>query len=444
MFTSIEENIRGNINSAKNVLINLKKIGRINNNEITYDIFMELLLHKNKDVRVEAVKNLGKFNGEYIELSIIQHYYNENDSTVKRECISSLGRQRNEKRIDFFIEVLNEKDPKIILQAIRSLLVFKNNPKVIKALKSIKNHPNEMIKEVLEIELTKQPKRSKTEHKSVNPKLKNVVVNGDSLEILKLIKEESFHLTFTSPPYYNARDYSFYSSYKEYLSFLREIFKETHRLTKNGRFLIVNTSPIIIPRVSRKHSSKRYPIPFDIHNFLIQDGWVFIDDIIWQKPEFSVKNRVGGFMQHRKPLGYKPNCTTEYLMVYRKKTRDLIDWNIKQYDQETINKSKVNEDFESTNVWNIDPTFDKTHSAVFPKELCKRVIKYYSFVGDLVFDPFGGSGTFGEVAIKNDRNFFLTEIDSIYFERIKERLMNFKQDKKYLKFIEFKKWIQQK
>lgn len=422
MFDTIENNIRINFNSAKAVLSQLKKIGRIKSEEISYDIFMELLNHKNRDVRIEAVKNLGKFSNNYITESLKLHYINETDSLVKRECISSLGRQRDETLIDFFIESLEDKDPKIVLQSIRSLLVFKKSEKVKNALVEISNHPNEMIQEVLDIELNPAPKRAQKKHSHVDPRLTNTVVNGDVLDVLKEIKEESFHLTFTSPPYYNARDYSFYSSYQEYLDFLRAVFKETHRLTKNGRFLIVNTSPVIVPRVSRKHSSKRYPIPFDIHHFLMQDGWDFIDDIVWKKPEYSVKNRVGGFMQHRKPLGYKPNAITEYLMVYRKKTRDLLDWNIKQYDYKTVENSKVKEDFETTNVWELDPTFDKTHSAVFPKTLCERVIKYYSYKGDLVFDPFAGSGTFGKVAIENDRKFFLTEIDKDYFERIKERL----------------------
>lgn len=102
--------------------------------------------------------------------------------------------------------------------------------------------------------------------------LKNTVVNGDVLEVLKYVPNESVHLTFTSPPYYNARDYSIYPSYQAYLEFLEEVFKETHRITKEGRFLIVNTSPIIIPRVSRSHSSKRYPIPFDLHPYLVKNG----------------------------------------------------------------------------------------------------------------------------------------------------------------------------
>lgn len=65
-------------------------------------------------------------------------------------------------------------------------------------------------------------------------------------------------------------------------------------------------------------------------------GWEFIDDIVWEKPEYSVKNRIGGFQQHRKPLAYKPNSVTEYLMVYRKQTDKLIDWNIHQWNPESV------------------------------------------------------------------------------------------------------------
>jgi len=440
MIEDIVQEIRNNYDNAKKVVSSLRKIGKIKD-DFSNEILIELLDYKIRDVRIEAVKNLGKFKGAFIEETLINKFRKEEDSLVKRECVSSLGRQRNINLVPFFNETLKEKDPKIILQAIRALLVFKKDASVINSLKTIQNHPNEMIQDVLSIELfdkKKNQKNQKKDHSTVNNKLKNVTVNGDVLDILKYIKEESFHLTFTSPPYYNARDYSFYSSYKEYLNFLRNVFKETHRLTKNGRFLVVNTSPVIVPRVSRAHSSKRYPIPFDIHNFLVEDGWEFIDDIIWKKPEYSVKNRIGGFMQHRKPLGYKPNSITEYLMVYRKKSPDLIDWNIKQYTNDIVEESKVNDDFETTNVWELETACDKTHSAVFPKSLCERIIKYYSYKEDLVFDPFGGSGTFAQVAIENNRNFFLTEIDKKYFERIKERLQNSNIESTFIEKDDFK------
>ena len=289
-------------------------------------------------------------------------------------------------------------------------------------LQKLKKHPNEIIKEMIESELSDRKEIPKKDHPSSPDVLKNVVVTGDAERILKFVPSESIHLTFTSPPYYNARDYSIYPSYHQYLKFLERVFKEVHRITKEGRFFVLNTSPIIIPRVGRKYSSKRYPIPYDIHPLLIKMGWEFIDDIIWAKPEASVKNRNAGFLQHRKPLAYKPNARTENIMVYRKRTRKLLDWNIKQYPKEIIERSKINGDYESSNIWDIDPSFDKTHSAVFPAELCNKVIKFYSFEGDLVCDPFAGSGTLGKAAVNLKRYFFMTEKENIYTERIKENL----------------------
>jgi len=260
----------------------------------------------------------------------------------------------------------------------------------------------------------------------------NKIINGDVLKILRSVENNSIHLTFTSPPYYNARDYSIYSSYEEYLDFLEEVFSEVHRVTKDGRFLIVNTSPIIIPRVGRKYSSKRYPIPYDLHGRLVKQGWEFIDDIIWVKPEASVKNRIGGFQQFRKPLMYKPNAVTEQLMVYRKKSNRLIDWNIRAYEDEVVEASKVLTDFETANVWVIDPVYDKVHSAVFPKKLCDNVVKYYSMKGDLVFDPFAGSGTLAKSALSLERKVFMTEISKEYFERIMENLSDYAMELEFL------------
>jgi DNA modification methylase len=370
----------------------------------------------------------------------------DNDTSVRREAISSIGRMRKEIVKPYLIEALKDNDPKVVCQAIRGLLVFKGNG-VDEELKNLINHENEMVRTVIYKEFfASQKTNSNQPHTESYNYLKNVVVNADTIETMKLLKDESIHLTFTSPPYYNARDYSIYPSYKSYLEFLAEVFREVYRITKEGRFLIVNTSPIIIPRISRAHSSKRYPIPFDIHSYLIEMGWEFIDDIIWLKPEASVKNRIGGFMQHRKPLGYKPNCVTEYLMVYRKSTEKLLDWNIRAYDYKTVQESKVADGYETSNVWKIDPCFDKIHSAVFPVELCKRVIQYYSFKNDLVFDPFGGSGTMGRTAKNLGRNFFLTEKDKTYFEYMKSKKTKEifeEKETKFLTLTEFKEWILQ-
>src|SRR3989338_3951043 len=401
----------------------LEKLGRLENGYSKQPL-LNLLNNNNETIRSLAIKNLAKI-GDVSLLDTFVNFAKQDESTeVRRESVSAIGRLRNEKTIPTLIKLLADKDPKVVMQAIRGLLVFSNNNLVKKELSKLLDHPNELIKEVIgkEINGVSYSSRNSGKHDEFPAYLKNTIVQGDVVETLKHVPDDSIHLTFTSPPYYNARDYSIYQSYDEYLRFLEEVFKEVHRITKEGRFFVLNTSPIIIPRISRAHSSKRYPIPYDIHPLLVKMGWEFVDDIVWVKPEASVKNRNAGFLQHRKPLGYKPNAVSEMIMVYRKKTDKLIDWNIGQYSWDKVKKSKVKDKYETTNIWHIGPTFDKVHSAVFPIELCNRVIKYYSFVGDLIFDPFAGSGTLGRAAMELDRNFFLAEKEIKYINRIKEEL----------------------
>jgi DNA modification methylase len=433
-------------NDIRTIYSTLEKLGRLPN-DFKGEYLLPLTKHKNEKIRLLAIKNIGKLsNIKYLD-ALENIAFTEENTTIRRETVSAIGRMRNSATIGVLLKLLNDRDPKVVLQVIRALLVFKNDKFVVRELKNLAGHPNELIQSIIEKEFFSRPSIVKTkDHPSSIDCLKNTVINGDVLEVLKLIPEDSIHLTFTSPPYYNARDYSIYQSYKDYLGFLKLVFTELFRVTKEGRFFILNTSPIIIPRISRQHSSKRYPIPFDIHPILVDIGWEFIDDIVWIKPEASAKDRNSGFRQHRKPLAYKPTAITEYLMVYRKKTNKLIDWNIRQYDYKIVEQSKINGDVDKTNTWYIDPCFDKTHTAVFPIELCKKVIKYYSFKNDLVFDPFGGSGTFGKAALSLERYFLLTEISAKYFSRIKENigmgdLFNTNRKIKYLSFDDFKNII---
>ena len=389
------------------------------------NLFVPLLTHANPKIRTLAVKNVGKLKDEKFLKELSQFAANENNTSARREAISAIGRMRSEKAIPILTRYLTDADPKVILQSVRGLLYFKEKPEVQTALDLLREHPNELIREHLASELKSKNSRSKNgrkdpSHPTSPDALKNVIVHADVQDALKLIPDESIHLTFTSPPYYNARDYTIYQSYEAYLDFLTAVFKETHRVTKEGRFFVLNTSPVIVPRISRAHSSKRYAIPYDIHPRLTEIGWEFIDDIVWTKPDYAAKNRNGGFFQHRKPLGYKANSVTESVMVYRKKTNKLIDWNIRQYDDETIEASKVMGDYEKTNLWRINPATDKVHPAIFPPELAARVIQFYSFKGDLIFDPFGGSGTVGSVALAHERYFLLCEKAAEYVERAKQ------------------------
>ena len=342
----------------------------------------------------------------------------------KKLAVASIGRKHDPNLIPVLMQYAAHPNPEIALQAIRGLLVFRKTPAAAACLESLRAHPNDMIQDIIAQELDGHIPIDEGPHSESPDFMKNVVVEGDVLKTMEHIPPASIHLAFTSPPYYNARDYSIYASYGEYLDFLEAVFRGVHRIAKEGRFLIVNTSPVIIPRAGRKYSSRRYAVPFDLHARLVPMGWEFIDDIVWAKPEKSAKNRVAGFETNRSPLTYKANARTEYVMVYRKKSYNLIDWNLRQYPKDISDRSKVDDDFERSNVWEIAPARDKVHNAVFPLKLCLQAVKLYSFRGDLVFDPFGGSGTLGKAALLLGRYFFMTEIHSEYIARMRQNVRN--------------------
>ena len=260
----------------------------------------------------------------------------------------------------------------------------------------------------------------------------NKVILGDSIKVLENFPPNTAQLIVTSPPYYNAKtEYSEYVDYQEYLDFLRKVFIRCHYVLSEGRFMVINVSPVLIKRTSRSTSSKRITIPFDIHRIMDNIGFDFIDDIIWEKPEGAGWNVGRGrrFKADRQPLQYKPVTVTEYVLVYRKRTEKLIDWNIRNhYDKQLVEDSKIYGEYDVTNIWKIPPTTNKNHPAVFPDELVRRIIRYYSFKKDLVLDPFGGSGTVGRVAYEMDRRFLLIDREPSYFELMKNTLSQLVDD----------------
>lgn len=171
-------------------------------------------------------------------------------------------------------------------------------------------------------------------------------------------------------------------------------------------------------------ASRRIAVPFDIHRLFIEEGYDFIDDIIWEKPEGAgwATGRGRRFAADRNPLQYKPVPVTEYILVYRKQTSKLIDWNIRTHpEKELVEDSRIGDDYERTNIWRIQPAYDKRHPAIFPVELAEKVLAYYSFKGDVVLDPFAGIGTVGEAAMKQGRRFVLIEQEEKYVSVIRER-----------------------
>ncbi len=272
-----------------------------------------------------------------------------------------------------------------------------------------------------------QKLKSPSKSKFYPAPISNKVILGDSAKVLEDFPPDTAQLVFTSPPYYNAKpEYSEYVDYVEYLDFIKKIFKRCHSVLSEGRFMVVNISPVLIRRTSRKTSSRRVPIPFDYHRLLVEVGFEFIDDIIWQKPEGAGWNVGRGrrFKADRKPLQYKPVPVTEYVLVYRKKTDKLIDWNLrKHHNLDLIEESKILGEYDVTNIWKIHPGHSKIHPAIFPEALAEKVIRYYSFKDDLVLDPFGGTGTTAISALNLNRRFLMVENEQKYYNYMKERLI---------------------
>lgn len=271
----------------------------------------------------------------------------------------------------------------------------------------------------------KRPAPSRKQRKSpiARSELRNTILLGDSEETLAGLPAQSVDLVFTSPPYFNARpDYAEYAAYDDYLAKIGRIVNQCHRLLAEGRFFVINIAPVLLRRAHRGQASRRIAVPFDVHSVIMRERFDFIDDIVWEKPTGAgwATGRGRRFAADRHPLQYKTVPVTEYVLVYRKRTDRLIDWNIRNHpDQPAVLESRIEDDYERTNVWRIPPASSRDHPAIFPRELADRVIKYYSFKGDVVLDPFAGIGTVGESCVANHRRFVLSEMSPEYVEIIR-------------------------
>ncbi|MCY7375933.1 MAG: HEAT repeat domain-containing protein [Pyrinomonadaceae bacterium] len=200
--------------SDKNLIATLEDLGYLPNG-FQGGFLFNLLEHKNSKVRFLAAKNIAKLNQTKSLEPLWNAFQKENDTSTRREIVSAIGRLRRPQNKPYLFEILQDEDPKVVCQAIRGLLVYDDDILVERKLKPLLNHENETVRTVIykEYFAEKTKKESELPHPETYDYLKNVVVNADVREALLNVPNESFHLTFTSPPYYNARDYSNYLSY---------------------------------------------------------------------------------------------------------------------------------------------------------------------------------------------------------------------------------------
>jgi len=237
------------------------------------------------------------------------------------------------------------------------------------------------------------------------------------MQVLKDLPDNYYHLIVTSPPYWRERKYGGEEknigknqSYEEYLEDIREIIKECKRILVPGGFLAWQSSIIY------DHGT-RYPIPWDTARITTELGMTFLEDIIWMKHLGATRHvRAGPWRRmKRKPTTYRATCITEYVIVHQKpgEREDLpTEWD----HWEDCPKEIMG------NIWQINPTHVKWHSAIYPEKLVENIIRLYTFEGDNILDPFLGSGTTMKVAKFFGRNCDGIEINPEFVEKSLDRI----------------------
>ena len=307
------------------------------------------------------------------------------------------------------------------------------------------------------------------------------IIQGDCIEGMKTLPDESVHCVVTSPPYYGLRDYGvdgqigLEDTPEAYVERLVNVFREVRRILRhdgtvwlnlgdsyaggnqtgrndNGRTRIdkmKNWAEYDIRKTKIKRHDELKPkdligIPWRVAFALQADGWWLRQDIIWHKP-------------NPMPESVTDRCTKshEYIFLLTKSERYYYDAEaVKEPFADsrngnpngagtykyTIGSGRNDSGALKTRVWNEDgsktgrnkrsvwtvPTrpYKEAHFAVFPPKLIEPCVLAGSPINGVVFDPFTGSGTTAEVALKFGRSFIGTELNSEYVELIHKRLSN--------------------
>jgi len=136
----------------KEILATLKSIGYLDDDFQGAEILLNLCLHENKEIRYYAINNLAKLADDNLLGDFKQFLANETTSRNRMEIASAIGRMRSKKAIKTMIGLLDDPDPNVILQAIRGLLVFRNETEITTTLKNLHIHNNELVRKIIDVE----------------------------------------------------------------------------------------------------------------------------------------------------------------------------------------------------------------------------------------------------------------------------------------------------
>jgi site-specific DNA-methyltransferase (adenine-specific) len=228
-----------------------------------------------------------------------------------------------------------------------------------------------------------------------------------SAEDMHQIPDNCVALMVTSPPYNVGKDYDDDLDLDEYLGLLHRVFAETYRVLEPGGRVAVN-----VANLGRK---PYIPLNQHVSALLTEIGFDLRGEIIWQKAKSAGGSCAWGSWRSAKNPTLRD--VHEYIIVGSK------GHNARQRKgADSISK----EDFlEATiSIWDILPESARRvgHPAPFPVELPRRLIELYTFEGDLVLDPFIGSGTTAVAAVEAERHFVGFDLDADYLELAETRI----------------------
>ena len=232
-----------------------------------------------------------------------------------------------------------------------------------------------------------------------------------SSEKMDEIPDNSVHLMITSPPYNVGKEYDDDLTLDEYLELLSSVFGEVYKKLVTGGRACINMANI---------GRKPYiPLHAMVIEIMLDLGFLMRGEIIWDKSTSAGGSCAwGSWMSASNPVLRDYH---EYILVFSKESYSK---NSAQEKRDTVE----HDDFIqwTKSVWTFPAVNAKKigHPAPFPVELPHRLINLYSYEGDVVLDPFIGSGTTAIAAIQNNRNFIGYDIKKEYIELAQKRISN--------------------
>lgn len=258
------------------------------------------------------------------------------------------------------------------------------------------------------------------------------IIIGDSRN-MKYIKNDSVNMIVTSPPYFNAKDYSDdktgrdlgnIDDYELWKKEIKKVWQDCFRVLQPGRKIFINIMNLPLSNAKNNGNGfKTLNIVGHTVDMCENIGFIFKREIIWHKTN-GVRAHFGTYPY---PGGILINNMHEQILEFEKPAPK----GYRKYSHLTNEQketSKISKDFwlslKNSDVWVIKPYKSGTreHLAPFPLELPEKLIKAYTYIGEIVLDPFAGMGTVGKAALNNQRNAVLYEINKSFLDLIGSNL----------------------